>query len=520
MAARRGHGQSRMRRVAVEVVTLLRGGRRLLIPGGGRQSSLRARQRGAGAPEHAGGIPRAALPASTTCDARTTCGPFGPSATCAPPRAATPTTWSAATTSPTSRPAARRWSRASGTPATCDGVREWWLGEALAWGDGGAGAPTGDPARAPQQPAAPRDPARSGASATSASASRTARRTGAGSAARYGRARLRARPALTRAARTLRGDGPPDRPRARRPARQIAARRASVRIDHDRLAAYDAGADGAAIHDPGLDPVRHYLEGTPADVATYLAVARHDQLRLGLVPDAAQAGDPTSGRRSRATSRSRGTSPTASARTAPWSAEQLRAMRTEELADVLGQTADHELMASTARRCASSGASSATRTVARRRRRGRAARPSGWPDARWRRLAIYDDRGFYKRAQIVANDLALAGVAPFDDLDALTIFADNLVPHVLRCDGRPRLRRRARRAHRRRAAAAPRPRGARDPRLRDARLRAARRAARRRSASVRHVAVEPRPGAGAQGAAAAPLPHGLLLGVSGLVERC
>ena len=35
----------------------------------------------------------------------------------------------------------------------------------------------------------------------------------------------------------------------------------------------------------------------------------------------------------------------------------------------------------------------------------------------------------------LANDLALAGVAEFDDLDRLTIFADNLVPHVLRCDG-------------------------------------------------------------------------------------
>jgi len=50
-------------------------------------------------------------------------------------------------------------------------------------------------------------------------------------------------------------------------------------------------------------------------------------------------------------------------------------------------------------------------------------------------LAFYDDRGFYKRAQIVPNDLALAGVATFGDLDGLTIFADNLVPHVLRCDG-------------------------------------------------------------------------------------
>jgi hypothetical protein len=46
---------------------------------------------------------------------------------------------------------------------------------------------------------------------------------------------------------------------------------------------------------------------------------------------------------------------------------------------------------------------------------------------------------FYKRAQLVAADLSLAlggtGLGAFDDLDRLTIFADNLVPHVLRVDG-------------------------------------------------------------------------------------
>jgi hypothetical protein len=46
---------------------------------------------------------------------------------------------------------------------------------------------------------------------------------------------------------------------------------------------------------------------------------------------------------------------------------------------------------------------------------------------------------FYKRAQITVADLAIAfdGAGPgrFDDLDALTCFADNLVPHVLRCEG-------------------------------------------------------------------------------------
>jgi hypothetical protein len=46
---------------------------------------------------------------------------------------------------------------------------------------------------------------------------------------------------------------------------------------------------------------------------------------------------------------------------------------------------------------------------------------------------------FFKRAQIVAADLAVAFQGQvwgrFDDLDQLTIFADNLVPHVLRLDG-------------------------------------------------------------------------------------
>ncbi len=52
-----------------------------------------------------------------------------------------------------------------------------------------------------------------------------------------------------------------------------------------------------------------------------------------------------------------------------------------------------------------------------------------------RGMAMFDDRGFYKRAQILPSDLALAGVESFADLDRLTIFADNLVPHVLRCEG-------------------------------------------------------------------------------------
>jgi len=46
---------------------------------------------------------------------------------------------------------------------------------------------------------------------------------------------------------------------------------------------------------------------------------------------------------------------------------------------------------------------------------------------------------FFKRAQLTAADLAIAfhdrGPGYFHDLDQLTIFADNLVPHVLHVDG-------------------------------------------------------------------------------------
>lgn len=49
------------------------------------------------------------------------------------------------------------------------------------------------------------------------------------------------------------------------------------------------------------------------------------------------------------------------------------------------------------------------------------------------------DVPFYKRAQITAADLARVfhgeGWGRFEDLDRLTLFADNLVPHVLRCHG-------------------------------------------------------------------------------------
>ena len=55
----------------------------------------------------------------------------------------------------------------------------------------------------------------------------------------------------------------------------------------------------------------------------------------------------------------------------------------------------------------------------------------------YRDIASHDGRpvAFLKRAQITASDLETASGGTFTDLDSLTIFADNLVPHVLRLDG-------------------------------------------------------------------------------------
>lgn len=62
-----------------------------------------------------------------------------------------------------------------------------------------------------------------------------------------------------------------------------------------------------------------------------------------------------------------------------------------------------------------------------------------WPE--FADIAVYGGRPVpvFKRAQILAADMHLAlggqGTADFDDLGDLTIFADNMVPHVLRYDG-------------------------------------------------------------------------------------
>jgi hypothetical protein len=215
---------------------------------------------------------------------------------------------------------------------------------------------------------------------------------------------------------------------------EIALQARSVRIDPERLAAYDAGIDGAPVHDPGLDPVRHYLEGSPDDVALYTLALDTINFGSGWFPTLRKRLDPTEGRLVSGYFtvawnladhfRARGA----------WSAADLRGLRTDEVAEVLGQRADHELMSLYAQALRELGRFLGDRSVL-DVIAGAGGSAERLAETLAGRMALYDDRGFYKRAQIAGNDLALAGVATFDDLDRLTIFADNLVPHVLRCDG-------------------------------------------------------------------------------------
>jgi Potential Queuosine, Q, salvage protein family len=207
----------------------------------------------------------------------------------------------------------------------------------------------------------------------------------------------------------------------RRSCRAIAESARSVSIDLERLGAVEPSAP------PELDPERHFLEGTPDDVAAYMLTLDAINFGSGWFPtlrkrpgcsgyftvawslaDFYRAGE-------------------------RWSNADLRRLTAPEIAAVLGQDPAHELMGLYATALRSLGDFLEERSALQL-----VTEASGSAERLASELAsmpFFADIGFWKRAQIAPNDLALAGVASFSDLDRLTIFADNLVPHVLRVDG-------------------------------------------------------------------------------------
>ena len=206
----------------------------------------------------------------------------------------------------------------------------------------------------------------------------------------------------------------------RRGCRRIAESARHVRIDVEHLGGVEPGPA------PALDPESHYLEGTPRDLAAYLLTLDAINFGSGWFPTlrkrAGCSGYFTVAWALADRFRAQG----------PWTNDELCALDAATVADVLGQERDHELMALYAEALRDLGRFLGERTPLEVVSGGSAEELAAELVAG---MPFFADRGFYKRAQIVPSDMALAGVAEYADLDRLTIFADNLVPHVLRVDG-------------------------------------------------------------------------------------
>ena len=202
--------------------------------------------------------------------------------------------------------------------------------------------------------------------------------------------------------------------RVRENAAAIAEQARHVSIELDRLGQIQAGPP------PSLDPDKHYLEGSREDVAAYLLTLDAVNFGSGWFPTlrkrAGCSGYYTISWALADRFRAQG----------PWSNEELRALDAGELADVLGQERGHALV-----RLYASALHHLDAPLA----RIEAHRSAEDLAESLREMPFFDDLGFWKRAQITANDFHLAGIVEFEDIDKLTIFADNLVPHVLRVDG-------------------------------------------------------------------------------------
>jgi len=227
--------------------------------------------------------------------------------------------------------------------------------------------------------------------------------------------------------------------------RWVCERARHVRVAPERLDEYVASLLATRPDPPSLDPDAHHL-GQGEETASFFLVLDTVNFGSGYFPHLRKLPN-RSGYFTIATRlaehyrRSKGLS-----------AEVLAALSADDCAALFGQEAGNpaidELMHRFARALNDLG------TLLRDQFGGRSTALIDAADGRAERLVEivrempffndlerYRDRiiPFYKRAQLLAADLALAfgetRWGAFRDLDRLTIFADNLVPHVLRIDG-------------------------------------------------------------------------------------
>lgn len=227
--------------------------------------------------------------------------------------------------------------------------------------------------------------------------------------------------------------------------RHVAEHAALVRIDAARLARYAGDFPVAELGQAGLDPATHYL-GQGKDTLAFILVLDSVNFGSGYFPHLAKrpgmSGYFTVAAALNGWFKAAG---------AP-DAKRLATLSAEDCVAIFGQDAANAevmaLMALFTRALNDLGALLLARFDGDYAKLVESARHQAANlVAILRRMPCFDDVALWrgqqvplmKRAQITAADLALAfdkqGWGRFDDLDQLTIFADNLVPHVLRVDG-------------------------------------------------------------------------------------
>lgn len=233
--------------------------------------------------------------------------------------------------------------------------------------------------------------------------------------------------------------------RIRNACRRVAERARNVTIGGDAIDRLAGELPVDPLVDPGIDD-EHHITGPGDDTVAFILTLDAINFGSGYFP-ALRSVDGRSGYQLVARAlRDR------FRRAGPFSARQLAELTKEDCGELFGQPLDggdrEELMGLFAKALRQLGELVAedyggSFTAVVDAAAGRAARLveilAEMP--MYRDVADYGELQvpLYKRAQITASDLhlALGGEPPadFDDLDDLTMFADNQVPHVLRVDG-------------------------------------------------------------------------------------
>ena len=233
--------------------------------------------------------------------------------------------------------------------------------------------------------------------------------------------------------------------RMRSSCRKVAKRASRVKINYSRIPAYAASLPVETVARPQLDPDCHFL-GKKADTVNFLLTLNAINFGSGYFPHlrkrTGMSGYFTIASALNDAYKIKG----------PLSAEQLAAITAEECTVIFDQDPGNKIAMELMQHF-SSALNDLGRFV-RDRFNGSftdlvesAESSAGLLVQLLKMMPCFNDVAsyeelevlFYKRAQISAADLSLAFQGRkwgrFDDLGQMTIFADNLVPHVLRIDG-------------------------------------------------------------------------------------